>query len=384
MPTGNRLALLENGQAFFPALLAALAGARRDIRLETYIFELDGTGTAVAEALIQAALRGVRVHLMMDGVGSRAFTPEMRDRFRAAGVHYLFYRPELSPYRLRRHRLRRMHRKLAVVDGETAFIGGINIVDDRTRQEGADVRYDYAVRLEGALVAEVSRAMDHLWWLVRWSRLGRRPPRAPLSQPMPRPAGSQQAEFLTRDNLRHRHVIEEAYLDAIASARDEVLIANAYFLPGRRFRKALVEAARRGVKVVLLLQGRTDHRLYKWASRALYGHFLARGVEIHEYTASEMHAKVAVIDRAWATVGSSNIDPFSLMLAREANLVSTDPEFCSHLHASLGRAMVTGATAIPAAAWERRSWLARGWAWVLYSGVRASVAVLGYGHFDSA
>lgn len=385
MAGGNRLRLLENGAGFFPALLAAFDAARHDIRLETYIFELDETGNAVAEALIHAARRGVTVRVLMDGVGSRDFHDTMRERFQAAGVQSLFYRPELSPYRLRRHRLRRMHRKLAVVDGRLAFVGGINIVDDRTRQDGLDERYDYAVELEGPLLVEICQAMDRLWWLVGWSRLGRRPAGMPsLSPPRTVVAGDQTAEFMTRDNLRNRRVIEEAYLEVIRTARDEILIANAYFLPGHRFRNALVDAAERGVRVVLLLQGRTDHRLYKWAARALYGHLLSRGVEIHEYTASEMHAKVAVVDQAWATVGSSNIDPFSLMLAREANLMSRDVRFCAELRSSLRHAMLKGGVPIPARDWEARPWFERAGSWAVYGLVRLSLAVLGYGHFENA
>ena len=384
MSEGNRLRLLENGAGYFPALLVALDAAEHDIRLESYIFELDIIGEAVAEALIRAAQRGVRVQLLMDGVGSRMFARSMIERLSAAGVHHLFFRPELSPYRLRRHRLRRMHRKLVVIDGRLAFVGGINIVHDATWQDGPDERYDYAVQVEGPVVAEICRAVDRLWWLVRWSRLRRRPPKTTLNQGSVAVAGNQTAELLLRDNLRNRRAIEEAYLAAIFTARDEILIANAYFLPGRRFRNALTEAAGRGVKVVLLLQGRTDHRLYKWASHALYGYFLARGVEIYEYTASEMHAKVAIIDDNWATVGSSNIDPFSLMLAREANLVVRDAGFSADMRKSMKEAMLKGALVIPPDTWNDQPWYVRARSWIVYQLVRLTVAVLGYGHFETA
>ncbi len=156
-----------------------------------------------------------------------------------------------------------------------------------------------------------------------------------------------------RDNVRHRHDIEEAYLHAIARAHREVVIANAYFLPGRRIRNALCDAARRGVRVILLLQGRVEYILVHYACRALYGEFLDAGVEIHEYTRSYLHAKVAVVDDSWATVGSSNFDPVSLMLAREANVVVQDPAFARELRGSLQQAIEAGAEAVQRERWAR-------------------------------
>jgi cardiolipin synthase len=270
-----------------------------------------------------------------------------------------------------------------------AFIGGINIVDDRTGQEGASqggplARYDYAVRVEGPVLTDICKAVGRLWLLVHWSRLRRRPR---LQRPLPAcvaEAGEQRVAFVERDTLRHRDDIEKAYLAAIAEARREIVIANAYFLPGRRFRKALTDAAARGVRVVLLLQGRTDHRLVRWAAHALYGHFLGHGVEVYEYHASEMHAKVAVIDDDWATVGSSNIDPFSLMLAREANLVIRDTEFNRQLRASLTAALERGGVAIHARAWSELPWHTRARSWLVYGAVRWIISLLGYGHFEAA
>jgi cardiolipin synthase len=165
--------------------------------------------------------------------------------------------------------------------------------------------------------------------------------------------------LLLRDNLAHRHDIEYAYLDAIRGARREILIANAYFLPGRRFRKALLLAAQRGVKVSLLLQGRSDHVLFHYATQALYDRMLAAGVRVYEYDQAELHAKVAVVDDDWATVGSSNIDPFSLLLAREANLVVRDAGFAAELRASLTAALDGAAREVRVEDQRRRPWHAR-------------------------
>jgi cardiolipin synthase len=160
------------------------------------------------------------------------------------------------------------------------------------------------------------------------------------------PISNARAAFLERDNVRHRHAIEDAYLEAIAQARDEIIIANAYFLPGRRFRRALEAAARRGVRVTLLLQGRVEYALLHYATLGLYRILLRAGIRVVEYRASFLHAKVAVIDAGWATVGSSNIDPFSLLLAREANIVVRDAGFAADLRRRVLQAIARGGVEI--------------------------------------
>lgn len=379
---GNRIILLENGTAYFPALIKAIDAARYEIHLETYIFEPDATGLAVAEALMRAATRGVRAYLLLDGFGCRTFPQELAARLEAAGVGLLFYRPEVARFRLRRHRLRRLHRKLAVIDARIAFIGGINVIDDASGAGPLAQRFDYAVQVEGPLLAEIYPAVRRLWLLVRWSRLGRRPRPSPPLPVVTKPVGQLRAEFLQRDNLRHRRDIEEAYLTAIARARTEILIANAYFIPGRRFRQALVDAAQRGVRVTLVLQGRTDHPIYQLTARALYRHFLQNGIEIYEYHGSELHAKAAVIDGQWATVGSSNIDPFSLFLAREANVAVHDVGFAAELRASLRAAMARGAHLIHYQGWRRIPWHVRFASWLFYGLARLLLGLLRIGQRD--
>ncbi|GAB2181197.1 cardiolipin synthase ClsB [Denitratisoma sp. agr-D3] len=384
---GNRLRLLENGGDFFPALLAAIDGAREEVRLETYIFADDETGRAVADALARAARRGVTVRLMVDGFGAIGFRASpLGQRLTEAGVHLLVYRQELAGWlgrlRFRRHRLRRLHRKLCVVDGSLAFVGGINIVDDWDNlNHDAQVppRFDYAVEVAGPLVGRIHHAMHHLWRLVRWSQLGYRAESTGSACPTPARTGSVRARFLIRDNLRHRHDIEDAYLAAIAAARREILLANAYFLPGRRFREALMAAARRGVRVTVLAQGRVEYLLQHYATRALYRQLLAAGVRIHEYQRSFLHAKVAVIDGHWATVGSSNIDPFSLLLAREANLVAEDSAFAALLRDSLLRAMVEGAVPVRMDTLRRQSRWEKLASRLAYFLVRLAVGMSHYG-----
>lgn len=374
---GNKLQLLVNGSAYFPALVQAVDAAEREIYLETYIFADDETGRHVAAALSRAAERGVSVHVLVDGFGSKGLVEQARRLLAAANIEVLIFGPKTSPLTLQRNRLRRLHRKLVVVDARIAFVGGINIIDDMHTPRHKPPRYDYAVRIEGPLLASVLDQAERLWHRVAWASLRHSAQRHAAVDAAVH--GNQRAVLVVRDNLRHRSDIEDAYLAAIGEAREEIIIANAYFFPGARFRHALRAAARRGVRVTLLLQGRVEYVLLHYASRALYGSLLDAGVEIREYHKSFLHAKVAVIDQHWATVGSSNIDPFSLMLAREANVVVDDASFARELRRSLAEHMRDGATVVARSAWHRQPLWRRALIWGAYGCARLLMGLVGYG-----
>jgi cardiolipin synthase len=354
---GHRLRLLQGSGELFPFLVEAMDSAQRDIRLETYIFDFTGQGAEIAYALERAARRGVKVMVVVDGFGSGPIPPSWAERFLHAGVEWRVFAPPGRLGMLWLGNWRRLHRKLCVVDGEVAFCGGINILDDfHDPNHGplASPRLDFAVRVTGPLVADMVASMDRLWLRmkavrdIRHARLAgalfslrasgtslAAPPRVPAA-----PEGQRsRAALVLRDNLRNRARIERAYRRAIGRAREEIIIANAYFVPGRKMRHALVEAAKRGVKVRLLLQGRYEYFMQYYAARPIYGALLRAGVEIHEYSPSFLHAKVAVIDGRWATVGSSNLDPLSLLLAREANVVVEDIGFAAVLRTRLMQAI---------------------------------------------
>ena len=374
---GNKLQLLMNGDAYFPALQQAFDAAQSEIYLETYIFADDDTGRRIAAALVRAAGRGVRVHVLVDGFGSKGIFEQTRRLLSGANIEVLIFGPKTSPLTLRRNRLRRLHRKLVVVDARVAFVGGINIIDDMHTPRHTPPRYDYAVRIEGPLIASVLDQAARLWHRVAWASLRRGLQRHPAVSAAAR--GNQRAALVVRDNLRHRSDIEDAYLAAIDDARKEIIIANAYFFPGARFRHTLRAAAKRGVRVVLLLQGRVEYVLLHYATRALYGSLLDAGVEIYEYHKSFLHAKVAVIDQRWSTVGSSNIDPFSLMLAREANIVVDDAHFSQELRRSLHDHMQNGAKVVAKRAWHRQPLWRRLLIWSAYGCARLLMGLIGYG-----
>ena len=379
MTPGNQITLLQNGEAYFPAIETALDQAVHEIYLESYIFSDDRMGQRIAKALNRAAIRGVKTHVLIDGFGSKRFPKTMTDAFESAGVMFFKFRPKTSPWTLRRRRLRRLHRKIMVVDRSIAFVGGINVVDDMDETGQASPRYDYAVCVQGPLVNVIHESARGLWSRLAWVRL--RPGwrlHEPLNiQPIGHP-GDMKAGFLIRNNFRHRRDIENAYREAIEQAKSEIILANAYFLPGTKFRRALIDAAERGVRVVLLLQGRMDHPLLQHASHALYGNFLDAGIEIYAYHKSQMHAKVAVIDGHWATVGSSNLDPFSLLLALEANVVVDDIIFAENLKRSLELAIRTGTRRIIENKWETQPMRLRLLSWLSYALVRFMIGMAGY------
>ncbi|MBC7709866.1 MAG: cardiolipin synthase ClsB [Rhizobacter sp.] len=376
---GNRVKLLQCGAEYFPALERAMDAAVHEIRLETYIFADDETGRFIVEAMKRAVRRGVDVRVTYDGFGSSAHVGALDKIMRQSGIDVAVFRPDAGWNRFRRSRLRRLHRKLVTVDARTAFVGGINIIDDLNMPPPKQPRFDYAVQVEGPLLAPIHDAMCELWTRLHPSDRAKSDATVSPFSPVSEVVGDHHAWFGFRDNVAHRRDIEREYLIAILAAKEEVLIANAYFFPGRQFRRALLRARRRGVRVRLLLQGRQEYLLQYYATRALYGMLLEAGVELYEYSPSFLHAKVAVIDGTWATVGSSNIDPFSLLLAREANVFVRNAAFASELRISLNRAIDTDSTVIYGQRWSGRPLLDRVLTWALYGVARGMMALLGYG-----
>jgi len=363
---GNRITLLRGGDMLFPAMVQAIAAARSSVWLATYIFHDDPAANNIAQSLADAAGRGVQVRVVLDGFGCMHSAPRLMSLLVPAGVQLTIFRPLQRWWNwLQPGQLRRLHQKLCVVDGEVGFVGGINMLDDRidiNHGPTAEPRLDFAVQMLGPVVAPVEQTIRALWTRAKLGRDFKEEVAAiartaqPLTRVkqlmrrlrMPRGRGlaldgntlrPMQAAFVPRDNFRQRRTIERSYIDAIRAARTRVDLVSAYFYPGREFRQALRHAAKRGVAVRLLLQGKLDYRLAGLAARALYDELLGRGVRIYEYTPAYLHAKVALVDDDWATVGSSNIDPLSLLLNLEANVVVRDPGFNAELSAQFDEAV---------------------------------------------
>jgi cardiolipin synthase len=396
---GHQVKLLKGSAEFFPELIRAIDAARSHIQLETYIFNFYGEGALVAAALERAGIRGLRVWVVVDGVGTPQLSDDWRVRFDKAGVEWRIYSPLGTLGLLIPSRWRRLHRKLCVIDGQLAFCGGINILDDLYDPQYGPLqapRFDFAVSATGALVQQVQEACTRLWWRLQAVRHVRQQnfpeafssfKAAGLHFPWLHNAHASEkkwvakAGLLLRDNVLYRSQIEKAYLKAIGTARHEIVIANAYFLPGQKLRQALVLAAQRGVKVQLLLQGRYEYFMQYHAVRPVYRQMLGAGIEIYEYTQSFLHAKVAVIDadheKPWATVGSSNLDPFSLLLAREANVVVADGHFAKQLHEALNQAIQSDSLRVMPQTLKQRSQLLRALDWVAFALMRFAIWLTG-------
>ena len=375
---GHAVHLLNGGADFFPVLRGAIDASQTEIRLETYIFNFDATGELVANALIRAAQRGVSVMVMVDGIGTPPLAAHWAKRFEAAGVQWHRFLPLGWIGVLLPLRWRRLHRKLCVVDGIHAFCGGINVIDDCVDLNYgylSSPRFDFAVKVTGPLVKEAHSTLEQFWLHVKlgqqmehlqWKKLGltfkqvlgQNSSESP-TQKADRTQDAVWAALVLRDNVFHRSSIERTYRKAIGEAREEVLIASAYFLPGRKLRHALIHAAKRGVRVRLLLQGRYEYFIQLHGARMVYGALLDAGVEIYEYTASYLHAKVAVVDGNWATVGSSNLDPLSMLLAHEANVVLEDTQFAKSLQSSVLLALDQQSQRVDPKVYKQRVWHAR-------------------------
>jgi len=392
---GHELRLIKGATEFFPALVAAIDAAETEVRLETYIFDFQGGGADVAYALERAARRGVSVKVVVDGFGTPPLPQSWNERFLDTGVEWRVYSPLswLGVFSL--GSWRRLHRKLCLIDRTIAFCGGINVLDDLYDQEGPTglaPRLDFSVEVTGPLAKQVEDTMVHLWQRMEASRdirdarlkgalqslrVSGRVAAPPVRQlPAPDDRGSH-AALVLRDNVRNRNRIERAYRRAIGRAREEIVIANAYFVPGRKMRVALVNAAKRGVKVTLLLQGRYESFMQFYAARSVYGTLLRAGIEIHEYSPSFLHAKVAVIDKRWATVGSSNLDPLSLLLAREANVVVEDAHFAQALRTTLMDTIAKEGHAVDAQSYMNRPLSQRFLEGVALAATRLAVMVQG-------
>ncbi len=331
--SGNSLELLENGEAFFPAVFDAIRHAQRSIILETFIIFEDKVGNELREVLIEAAGRGVRIEMTVDGYGSADLTPEYIEGLASVGVGFHVFDPQPRRMGFRTNLFRRLHRKIVVVDGTLAFVGGINFSADHLADFGPTAKQDYAISIRGPLVDEIARfaldALSPVRTRFSWRGLFRRSARqTPHS-------GDTVAALVLRDNDRHRDDIEQHYRIGVRAAKHEITIANAYFFPGYRFLRDLRQAAKRGVRVRLILQGEPDMAIARFVATMLYDYLLSAGVEIYEYCERPFHGKVATVDQTWATVGSSNLDPLSLALNLEANVMINDHAFSSHLHERL-------------------------------------------------
>lgn len=373
---GNRIQLLENGEQFFPRVFGAIQRAQQSVLLETFILFEDNVGKALHRELLAAAKRGVRIEMMVDGYGSPDLSDEFVSSLTSAGVRFLYYDPRPLVMGMRTNVFRRLHRKIVVVDGVIAFVGGINFSAEHNSDYGPEAKQDYAIEVKGPIVDDIGRfvqeaigseAPTHRWW-------GHRSHRPAVNQ---RP-GDAQALFVYRDNHEHRDDIEQHYLEMLSNAKEDVIIANAYFFPGYRLLREMKNAAQRGVRVQLIVQGEPDMPIVKVGAELLYNYLVEGGVEVYEYIRRPLHGKVAVQDQQWATVGSSNLDPLSLSLNLEANLIIHDRQFNQTLRNNLERLLQEDCVRVEEDKLPKRTWLQLSKSIIVFHFLRHFPAIAGW------
>ena len=387
----DHLVLLEGGATYFPTVEKHLQAAAKSIYLETYIFSADVEAKRISDLLCLAARRGVEVKLIVDWLGSAPLVFEAN--LLRSGVDVCYYNKGWFG----RFGFSRTHRKILVVDGSTAFVGGINICDDRLDAKGqpiGGVRWDLAVQVSGEIVEHV-----HAAFLRQWQRLeaGALHPKNIIKrifqQELPwtskhfigiRHTSDPSIAFIARDNLHHRRDIERAYLKAIGQSREEIWLVSPYFMPAKLLRRALIKAAQRGVSVNLLLGGGEFVSL-DWAMPSLYGQFLEAGINIYEYSGhGQLHAKAMVVDRRWATIGSSNCDHLSFFLNHEANLVIRHHDVVKEMQQRISNQAHHFASPIDHDVYMTRSIFLKMANWISYQVVRFMVGLLVIGIKDKA
>ena len=319
---GNRVTMLLNGDEIFPAMLEAIRSAKKTIAFETYIYWSGQIGDEFAKALAERARAGVKVHVLLDWVGSGKAKKEYIDEMKAAGVEVDKYHP-LHWYNLRRVN-NRTHRKLLIVDGKVGFTGGVGIADKWSgHAQDPDHWRDSHFRLEGPAVAQMQAAFMDNWMKTRSKVLHGEEYFPELAE-----AGSSSAQVFKSSPGEGSESVRLMYLLSITSARRRILIANSYFVPDDLSVASIADARKRGVDVELILPGtKIDSELTRKASRSRWGDLLEAGVEIYEYRPTMYHCKVMVVDDLWVSVGSTNFDNRSFRLNDEANLNVYDADF---------------------------------------------------------
>ncbi len=357
---GNRVTLITRGDDFFDSVIKSIEGAKKSINLETYIFASDEVGWIIASKLAKKAAEGVEVNLIYDSIGCMGTSPEIFAAMEKSGVEIIEFNP-FVPWRKYWNISFRDHRKILIVDGKKAFVGGINIGGEYAGEKynGGGWR-DTHVILEGPAVKDVQ-----FFFMENWFRNGGAILRTDLHFPDLKKTGSMLIMALCSENRKKGKPVQESYVSAIRNARNSIFITNAYFIPDARIYRALVKAAARGVNVSLLLPGESDIPIVKYASRYLYKRYLKNRIRIFEYGESVLHAKTAVIDGIWSTVGSSNLDRRSFRKNLEVNVVVLDQEFGEKMEKVFAEDL-TKSREITLENFSRRNAVEFFWEWLSY------------------
>jgi cardiolipin synthase len=355
---GCEVTVLRDGGATFTAMLEAITSAKKSILLETYILAADHTGDRFKLALVERARAGVTVRIIYDAVGSFGLSSGWVDDLRAAGAEVIDFNP-IAPWRARFNLSHRDHRKILVVDDDLAFTGGLNIANDYASiADGGVGWHDMHCRVRGPIVADLARVFRRTWMRSGGTRF-------PAAKRTSGIVGTSFVRVLENSGRRQRTAIRRAYLHVIKAARDTLRIHNAYFLPDRGLRRALIRAAGRGVDVQVIVPGHSDVRLIEWATLYVVRRLVRRGVKILRWRGPMMHAKAAVVDATWSTIGSYNFDAQSRFNNLEVCVEILDPEVGRQLVAEFDHD-IANCDPFDEAAWHRLPWWRKAFAWIAF------------------
>ncbi|HAP67463.1 MAG TPA: cardiolipin synthase [Nitrospinae bacterium] len=315
---GNRVTLLKDGKEAFPSMISAIEGASSTINLETYMLRSDRTGWRFGEILAKKSSEGVEVNIIYDSLGSLDCGEDFLQFLQSRGINIMEYNP-IAPWKKGWRWLRRNHRKILVVDGRVGFTGGINIADDYSDpSEGGKGWRDTHIKIEGPAVRELQRLFLSTWKKSSGER---------KYFPYLEESGDTPVQIVGSREIRNRKAIKKAYINAIKNAKESIYLTNAYFIPDRGILRAIWNACKRGVEIVLILPGVSDVKVVQYASRSLYSRLLSQGVKIYEREGKVLHSKTAVIDGIWSTIGSYNMDHRSYLYDLEVNAIIYGREF---------------------------------------------------------
>ncbi len=324
----NNVQFIRGGAAYFNRMLQMIDQAKESIHLQTYIFDDDATGRSVADALKKAAQRGVKVYMMPDGYASKVLSRSFIRELRVAGVHFRFFEPLVRSKYF--YFGRRLHHKIIVTDTQYAMVGGLNITERYNDRPGYTAWLDFAVWVEGEIVKELC-VLCWKTWKGFPAKTGALPCEQEYLQAPSLPGASSRVRMRINDWVRNKHEISRSYIEMLKTAQSHAVILCSYFLPGETFRKKLSLAAKRGIKIRIILAGLSDIKLAKYAERYIYDWLLRNNVAIYEYQGNVLHGKVSVCDTRWLTIGSYNINNISAHASIELNLDIHDENFAAEV-----------------------------------------------------
>jgi cardiolipin synthase len=361
--------LVHSGNDYFETLENLIHQAKHSLHLQTYIFDEDETGKNIANSLKAAASRGVKIHMMLDGYGSKSLSRKFSKDLRSSGIRLRYFAPFFSSQNI--YFGRRLHHKVIVADKNTALIGGINIADKYHGSATETGWLDYAILIKGSICQEVDNICLHTYGrkLIWKQKKAKKIPKQILSDELI------SVRIRENDRLRRKNQISASYLQAIQNAKKSIYITGSYFLPGTRLRKALIRAAKHGVEVHLIMAGVSDVPVFQSATRWLYDLLFRNGIKIYEWEKSVLHGKVAVVDGNWATIGSFNLNHLSAYGSIELNIDVLDEQFSKSFQLHLKSVIETGCKQV-FPIHQNNHWTAKLKRWGAYQLTRTTIKIV--------